>query len=179
RIITIQIFKERENKKKTEKNLAMIIQARMEEILELVRVEIKKSGYERKLIGGIVLPGGGALLSKVDLLAEYRTGMSARVGLPIEHIASRQRDDVSSPIYATAIGLIIHGLATPDVIDETDKMVNTKATDVKPITPLESKIETEEIKQEVGEDRNGPRWYDKIVHKTREFFETTPDQDFL
>lgn len=53
-----------------------------------------------------------------------------RVGLPIEHIASRQRDDVSSPIYATAIGLIIHGLQTPDVVDETDKMVNTKAPEV-------------------------------------------------
>jgi cell division protein FtsA len=150
----------------------------MEEILELVRVEIKKSGYERKLIGGIVLTGGGALLSKVDLLAEYRTGMSARVGLPIEHIASRQRDDVSSPIYATAIGLIIHGLSTPDVIDETDKMVNTKASDsLKP--QADAKPVTEEVSSESGEDRNGPKWYDKLLNKTKEFFEATPDQDFL
>lgn len=79
RIITIPSFNGRDYKEISEKNLALIIQARMEEILELVRVEIKKSGYERKLIGGIVLTGGGALLNKVDLLAEYRTGMSARV----------------------------------------------------------------------------------------------------
>ncbi len=104
--------------------------------------------------------------------------MSARVGLPIEHIASRQRDDVSSPIYATAIGLIIHGLSTPDVIDETDKMVNTKASDtVKPLT--DAKPIAEEVSRESGEDRNGPKWYDKLLNKTKEFFEATPDQDFL
>ena len=179
RIITIPSFNGRDYKEISEKNLALIIQARMEEILELVRVEIKKSGYERKLIGGIVLTGGGALLSKVDLLAEYRTGMSARVGLPIEHIASRQRDDVSSPIYATAIGLIIHGLSTPDVIDETDKMVNTKATPEVKQAVQENKVVTEENQQESTEDRTGPRWYDRILNKTKEFFEATPDQDFL
>ena len=176
RIITIPSFNGRDYKEISEKNLSLIIQARMEEILELVRVEIKKSGYERKLIGGIVLTGGGALLSKVDLLAEYRTGMSARVGLPIEHIASRQRDDVSSPIYATAIGLIIHGLSTPDVIDETDKMVNTKAPEKQPVQEMKKE---DESTMENAEDRNGPRWYDRILNKTKEFFEATPDQDFL
>jgi cell division protein FtsA len=65
RIITIPSFNGRDYKEISEKNLALIIQARMEEILELVRVEIKKSGYERKLIGGIVLTGGGALLIKL------------------------------------------------------------------------------------------------------------------
>src|SRR5688500_3768686 len=103
--------------------------------------------------------------------------MSARVGLPIEHIASRQRDDVSSPIYATAIGLIIHGLATPDVVDETDKMVNTKASDIpKPVN--EAKMAEAEM-AESSEDRNNARWYDKWLNKTKEFFEATPDQDFL
>ena len=178
RIITIPSFNGRDYKEISEKNLSLIIQARMEEILELVRVEIKKSGYERKLIGGIVLTGGGALLNKVDLLAEYRTGMSARVGLPIEHIASRQRDDVSSPIYATAIGLIIHGLSAPDVIDETDKMVNTKAPEAIK-TQVEAPKVVVENETEHAEERNGPKWYDKLLNKTKEFFEATPDQDFL
>ena len=179
RIITIPSFNGRDYKEISEKNLALIIQARMEEILELVRVEIKKSGYERKLIGGIVLTGGGALLNKVDLLAEYRTGMSARVGLPIEHIASRQRDDVSSPIYATAIGLIIHGLSTPDVIDETDKLVNTKSPESMKSDKDVPKV-VAETEQEHEEERNqGPKWYDKLLNKTKEFFEATPDQDFL
>jgi len=178
RIITIPSFNGRDYKEISEKNLALIIQARMEEILELVRVEIKKSGYERKLIGGIVLTGGGALLNKVDLLAEYRTGMSARVGLPIEHIASRQRDDVSSPIYATAIGLIIHGLSTPDNPDETDIMVNTKNPDsVKPA--VETPKPTEPATKETMDDRNRPKWFEGLLNKTKEFFEATPDQDFL
>jgi cell division protein FtsA len=176
RIITIPSFNGRDYKEISEKNLSLIIQARMEEILELVRVEIKKSGYERKLIGGIVLTGGGALLSKVDLLAEYRTGMSARVGLPIEHIASRQRDDVSSPIYATAIGLIIHGLAKPEVVDETDQMINAKSdesvkadtkTDVEPGSSMDD-----------TEDKGGPKWVETAFKKARKFFEATPDQDF-
>jgi len=179
RIITIPSFNGRDYKEISEKNLSLIIQARMEEILELVRVEIKKSGYERKLIGGIVLTGGGALLSKVDLLAEYRTGMSARVGLPIEHIASRQRDDVSSPIYATAIGLIIHGLSTPDEIDETDKMVNTKAPEMMKADADAPKVMAAEPEHEHAEERSGPKWYDKLLNKTKEFFEATPDQDFL
>jgi len=178
RIITIPSFNGRDYKEISEKNLSLIIQARMEEILELVRVEVKKSGYERKLIGGIVLTGGGALLSKVDLLAEYRTGMSARVGLPIEHISSRQRDDVSSPIYATAIGLIIHGLASPETEEEatTNTMIATKSTEA----PKEKMVQAmvNEESPEHNEDRNGPKWYDKILIKTREFFETEPDQDF-
>ena len=178
RIITIPSFNGRDYKEISEKNLALIIQARMEEILELVRVEIKKSGYERKLIGGIVLTGGGALLNKVDLLAEYRTGMSARVGLPIEHIASRQRDDVSSPIYATAIGLIIHGLSTPDNPDETDMLVNTKAPETAK-TSVESTKPTEDVSKEPMDDRNRPKWYEGLLNKTKEFFEATPDQDFL
>ena len=105
--------------------------------------------------------------------------MSARVGLPIEHIASRQRDDVSSPIYATAIGLIIHGLSTPDEIDETDKMVNTKAPEMMKADADAPKVMAAEPEHEHAEERSGPKWYDKLLNKTKEFFEATPDQDFL
>ena len=121
-----------------------------------------------------MLTGGGALLSKVDLLAEYRTGMSARVGLPIEHIASRQRDDVSSPIYATAIGLIIHGLAKPEIVDETDQMVNAKNAD----TAVANTDVDAESSVEDTEDRSGPKWVENAFKKARAFFEATPDQDF-
>ena len=186
RIITIPGFSNRDHKEISEKNLALIIQARMEEILELVRIEIKKSGYERKLIGGIVLTGGGALLNKIDLLAEYRTGMSARIGLPIEHIASRQRDDVSSPIYATAIGLIIHGLNTPEVKDVKDKMVNVKPTDNRPSAPVEDQADiapsiedaAETATQRERDNKSKSKWFESLLDKTREFFEATPDRDF-
>ena len=50
------------------KNLASIIQARMEEIIEHIYYEIKTSGYEKKLIEGVVLTGGGAHLKHVAQL---------------------------------------------------------------------------------------------------------------
>ncbi|MDX1912259.1 MAG: cell division protein FtsA, partial [Saprospiraceae bacterium] len=62
RIITIPGLKGREHKEISEKNLARIIQARMEEILDYVLWELRRSGYERRLIGGIVLTGGGSML---------------------------------------------------------------------------------------------------------------------
>ncbi len=104
--------------------------------------------------------------------------MSARVGLPIEHIASRQRDDVSSPIYATAIGLIIHGLASPESEEEaaTNTLIATKSTEA----PKEKMVpaDANEEHQEMSKEKTGPKWFDKIIDKTKEFFEATPDQDF-
>ncbi len=87
RIITIPGLKGRDPREISEKNLARIIQARAEEILDYVVWEIKRSGYADKLIGGIVLTGGGALLNHMDKLTEYHTGMSTRTGIPVEHLA--------------------------------------------------------------------------------------------
>ena len=63
-IVCIPGLRGREPKEISLKNLANIIQARVEEIIELVHHEIKNSGYERKLITGIVLTGGITYLSK-------------------------------------------------------------------------------------------------------------------
>ena len=92
------------------RNLAKIIQARVEEIFELVYCEIKNSGVEKKLIGGVVITGGGAQLKHVTHLAEYVTGLDARVGYPNEHLAKGMVEEVKSPMYATGIGLVIKGL---------------------------------------------------------------------
>ena len=110
RIITIPGLKGRDPKEISEKNLALIIQARLEEIFDLVHWEIKRSGYEHKLIAGIVLTGGGSLLKNIALLASYQTGLEARIGMPTEHLASGYREEISSPIFATGIGLLIHGI---------------------------------------------------------------------
>lgn len=109
-IITIPGLKGRDHKEISERNLALIIQARMEEILDCVYNEIRKSGYERKLIGGIVLTGGGSMLKHMDHLTEYVTGIQTRIGHPIEHLAHGYPEQLSSPIYATVIGLLIQGL---------------------------------------------------------------------
>lgn len=112
RIITIPGFKGRDNKEISEKNLALIIQARIEEILDYALSEIRRSNFENKLIGGLVLTGGGSLLKHIDQLAEYHTGIQTRIGHPIEHLAHGYAPQLSSPIYSTAIGLLINGLNT-------------------------------------------------------------------
>jgi cell division protein FtsA len=109
-IVAIPGLRGRPPKEITLKNLASIIQARMEEIIEHVHFEIKNSGYEKKLIAGIVLTGGGALLKHITQLTEFITGMDTRIGYPNEHLAPGVPDEMASPMYATGIGLVIIGM---------------------------------------------------------------------
>lgn len=106
-IVCIPGLRGRDPKEISVKNLAHIIQARMEEIIEQVFYEIKNSGFEKHLIGGIVLTGGGAMMKNISQLTEYLTGMDTRVGHPTEHVANSE--GVTNPIYATSVGLIIKG----------------------------------------------------------------------
>lgn len=109
-IVTIPGLRGRPPKEITLRNLANIIQARMEEIIEHVYYEIKNSNLEKKLIAGIVLTGGGAQLKHVDQLTAFITGMDTRIGYPNEHLASNAPDEISSPMYATGVGLVMIGL---------------------------------------------------------------------
>lgn len=109
-VVAIPGLKGRQPKEITLKNLAHIIQARMEEIIEAVYEEIKSSGLEKRLIGGIVLTGGGAMLKHIDQLAQFITGMDTRIGYPNEHLSANAKDEVTSPMYSTALGLILLGL---------------------------------------------------------------------
>ena len=165
RIITIPGLKGREPKEISEKNLARIIQARLEEIFDLVLWEIKRSGYEQKLIAGMVLTGGGALLKNIALLAEYHTGLSTRGGLPVEHLASGYRDEISSPIYATGIGLLIHG------IDTVSK--NTVTEVVEDEIDIEEEIDDDFEAEKSGGNKILTSW----LEKTKQFFEATPDSE--
>jgi cell division protein FtsA len=112
-VISIPGLKGRTAKEISTRNLASIIQARVEEIIEHVYYEIQVSGYEKKLIGGIVLTGGGSQLRHLVQLTEYITGLDARVGLPTEHLAIHTKDQtlqtIGHPMYATAIGLVMKG----------------------------------------------------------------------
>ncbi len=109
-IVAIPGLRGRPPKEISLKNLASIIQARMEEIVEHIYYEIKNSGYEKKLIAGIVLTGGGALLKHLPQLTEFITGMDTRIGYPNEHLAKDVPEELASPMYATSIGLVIEGM---------------------------------------------------------------------
>ena len=106
-IVSIPGLRGRDPKEISLKNLANIIQARVEEIIELVHHEIKNSGYESKLITGIVLTGGGSQLKHIGQRVEFHTGIECRIGYPNEHISSTSPVDVSSPMYATGVGLVM------------------------------------------------------------------------
>ncbi|MEM6263007.1 MAG: cell division protein FtsA [Bacteroidota bacterium] len=90
--------------------LAQVIQSRMEEIMEFVAAEIKNSGFEDKLVAGIVVTGGGAQLQHMKELTEYVTGIDTRLGLPGEHLASGMVEEVNYPMFSTGTGLVIMGL---------------------------------------------------------------------
>lgn len=128
-IVTIPGIRGREPKEISVKNLARIIQARMEEILDLVYYEIKASNLEKKLVGGIVLTGGGSMLKHIAQLAEYTTGLDARIGYPNEHLAKGMVEEVKSPVYATGVGLVLRGLmedAESDNIDNGPTKIEKK-----------------------------------------------------
>ncbi|MEX2482945.1 MAG: cell division protein FtsA [Brumimicrobium sp.] len=112
-IVCIPGLRGREPKEISIRNLSSIIQARMEEIIEHVYYEIKNSGYEKKLIGGIVVTGGGAELNNITQLFEYITGMDTRIGYPNEHLGKASTEEsITSPMYATGVGLVLKGFET-------------------------------------------------------------------
>jgi cell division protein FtsA len=113
-IISIPGLRNRAPKEISIKNLAHIIEARMEEIIELVHMEIIASGYENRLAGGLVITGGGSQLSCVKQLFEYMTGMDARIGYPNEHLGKSKIELVKSPMYATGVGLVLSGFRALD-----------------------------------------------------------------
>lgn len=89
--------------------LAQIIQPRMEEIFEIVAMEVKRSGYSRHLAAGVVLTGGGALIKGVAELAREVLGMPVKIGIPTGFTAGLVRE-IENPMYATCVGLVLHGL---------------------------------------------------------------------
>ncbi len=175
RIITIPGIKGRDYKEIGEKNLSRIIQARMEEIFDYVVWEIRRSGYERKLIGGIVLTGGGSLMRDIEKLCEYHTGMATRIGIPIEHLAHGYHEQVCSPIFSTAIGLLLNGI---QLEEESARL--RPVVEVKPVVEavVETPVNTQfEMNYEEKSNQQGGKWLESIFKRTKEWFEAEPDTD--
>jgi cell division protein FtsA len=145
-IVSIPGLRGKQPKEISVKNLAHIINARMEEIIEDVDHEIRASNYRNKLIGGIVLTGGGSQLKNLVQLVQYMTGLDTRIGYPIEHIVSKKIDEVKHPMYATCIGLLLKGF--DDYENKYEEFQRTKAavhnTSVNNEEP--KNIETEKVK---------------------------------
>ncbi len=112
-IVSIPGLRGREPKEISLKTLSKIINARVVEIIEQVYLEIKNYGHDdqkKKLIGGVVITGGGSQLKHLKQLVEYITGMDTRIGYPSEHLAGDTQNNETSPILSTAVGLLMNAL---------------------------------------------------------------------
>jgi cell division protein FtsA len=87
--------------------LAEVVEPRYDELFTLVQAEIRRSGFEEMLAGGIVLTGGTSRMEGVVELAEEIFHMPVRIGVPggVQGLL----DIVKNPIYATAVGLLLFG----------------------------------------------------------------------
>lgn len=122
-IVSIRGLRGREPKEISLKMLSQIIKARVEEIIDQVYRQITAYGFQEgknKLIAGIVLTGGGSQLKHIKQLTEYITGMSTRIGFSNEHLAKGTLEEISSPSYATSVGLVLRGLKTNNFEDIKD-----------------------------------------------------------
>jgi len=175
RLIVIPGFKGRDPKEISEKNLARIIQARIEEIFDFVMWEINRSGYQNKLLAGLVLTGGGSLLKDIDLLAELRTGIITRLGQPTEHLAHGYNSELTSPIYSTGIGLLINAINQGKIEDDAVDIKEEKEEKIIQDLELGDNEDTDNDNQGTTKEK---KWLTKIFDYTKEFFESTPDSEF-
>jgi len=154
-IVSIPGLRGREPKEISLKNLSKIIHARVVEIIEQVFTEIKDYGHDdprKKLIAGIVLTGGGAQLKHIKQLVEYITGMDTRIGYPNEHLAGNSDEEISCPLYATVVGLVMNSIE-----NKTQSAIKIEqSTESKTVRPpkleiIEEEIVENEIQQEKTE----------------------------
>lgn len=150
-IVSIPGLRNRPPKEISIRNLAHIVEARMEEIIELVHSEIITSGYASKLAGGIVITGGGSQLAYIKQLFEYMTGMDARIGYPNEHLGKSKVEAIKSPMYATTVGLVLSGFRA---IDERENRY------------MENQAGANGKREEKG-SKKGSEFFSKLIDRTK------------
>ncbi len=167
-IVSIPGLRGREPKEITLKNLSKIIHARVVEIIEQVYVEIKNYGHEeqkKKLIAGIVLTGGGSQLKHLKQLVEYITGMDTRIGYPNEHLAGDSDSEIASPLYATAVGLLMNAVQNEakGVVDtDTDSAEETLEEEGELVMAGEESETIQRPKQKTERKSVFDKWSEKL-----------------
>ena len=176
-IVSIPGLRGREPKEISLKNLSKIIHARVVEIIEQIFSEIKNYGHEeqkKKLIAGIVITGGGSQLNHIKQLTEYITGMDTRIGYPNEHLAGDSNEKTTSPLYATAVGLVMNAaeiqskkvVRQEEIIEEIPQNIDPIVSDV----VSEEEIVDEPIIEKPKEEKKNflQKWSDNF----RDFLDT-------
>lgn len=186
-IVSIPGLRGREPKEISLKNLSKIINARVVEIIEQVFTEVRAYGHEdprKKLIAGIVLTGGGAQLKHIKQLVEYITGMDTRIGYPNEHLAGNSDEEISSPLYATAVGLVMNSIENKTqsavkmqtIAPEKVTYYREPVVEERQEVVVEALVEPEKVRQveperESTENKIRKSFFDKYVDKIKEFLD--------
>ena len=130
----------------TEPALAKIIAARvMDFIIKPVKKAVEDSPYASKLMGGVVLTGGGAMLRHLKELFQYELARPTRIGRPEFGFVNTLQTDLKHPMYATALGLLEYAIITnedegqpvhTDVDDEYEHVDDIENDPDDPDTPV-------------------------------------------
>ena len=174
KVVSIPGINGRPPKEISFKNLAHIIQSRMEEIIAQVYFEIEASGMLQYLGAGIVLTGGGALLKNLSQLVAFKSGMDVRLGLPNQSVSSEIVEEINQPNYATGVGLVLSGLndkgsddgpSVKKLITEEPKVELQEEPEVKETAPIKE-AEKKQSKKKIA----------TLFDKLGDFFEVDDEQ---
>jgi len=151
------------------KNLAHIIQARMEEIIEFIAFHIKESGYLEKLGAGIVITGGGSMLRNISNLIKFQTGIDVRMGRPDEFFTEEIVSFEDMPLYSTAVGLMMSTSVYVPPKSAEQKLF----TEEPPVIQVnrEKKLKKEKPEKKKKETSNMPDLFGLFSKKIVEIFE--------
>lgn len=124
------------------RNIASIIEARLTDIAEYVKVELKDSDYDSKLPFGLVITGGSAAIPDIDILFSRLTGREVRVAKATEGIDISSQDKIDSTEFTSAVAILIEGAKTGwcevDVTETRPQSAQTvtPASDAQPVQPV-------------------------------------------
>ena len=167
-IVSIPGLRGRDPKEISLKTLSKIINARVVEIIEQVHLEIKNYGNDeqkKKLIGGIVLTGGGSQLKHLKQLVEYITGMDTRIGYPSEHLAGDTNKSHTEPMFSTAVGLLLNALES-EIYDSNEEKNMDEHSSIKEDSQSN---DSSELSSQINVKRKSI--LDKWVEKFKEFLD--------
>lgn len=106
-MLEVASVSERPGRKISAKALADVVSARYEELFNLVRNELRRSGFEDRMAAGIVITGGAANVQGGVELAELCFEMPVRIGYA--NYVTQFTDNAENPSFATGVGLLLHG----------------------------------------------------------------------
>lgn len=120
-ILSIESLKGKDDVEINLSELSKIISARLSEILFSVQFQIENTSVNNNLNAGIVITGGGALTKSLKQLATFILKNNVRIGYPNTFICGEFSEEINSPQFSTAIGLIIKGIELFEIEAEEKK----------------------------------------------------------